>query len=480
MSGSGGTERGTTAERLASTAVYVAGPAAILGTIWLQRMGLLADTSVWILGAMILFTGAVNLWGTAWWAARPDSEFRLQFRVAASVLSTGVVIYLAGWGPVLLIAFALGSAELLRVVGPRSVRPNMIWNWIAILLGEAAISLGWAPTMIDVGLGHAIAICGGICLTIVTDVLGRNARATADAEEALRQRSEYFEDLVERATDIIGVIRSTGAVDAVSPAVERVLGYTPAEVDGQPIADFLDPEQVVGLDAMLAKVVRERGTSTVVEIRLRHRDGTSRTVIATLTCPSEAWNDAIIMNLHDVTTQRELEELLRHDARHDHLTGLLNRAAFGDATTRAATMAAHRGTSVAMLYIDLDGFKQINDSFGHETGDRVLVETAARLSDCLDPGEILARLGGDEFALLVPADNSAARAVALAEHILDAVAEPIPSLREDLRVGASIGIAVCGTAGIEISTLMREADEAMYTAKRNGRARWELSRPSSR
>ena len=460
--------------------MYAAGPVAIVGIIWLQRIGLLADTPVWILGAVIVLSGAVNLWGTALWVARPDSEWRLQFRIAASVLTTGAVIYLAGWGPVLLIAFALGSAELLSVIGPRSIRPNMIWNWVAILLGEAAITLGWAPTMIDVGLGHAIAITGGICLTIVTDVLGRNARAAGDAEEALRQRSAYFEDLVERATDIIGVIRTTGTVEAVSPAVEGMLGDSPAEVEGQPITDFLGPDEAAGLDSMLAKVVRERGHPTVVEVGLRHRDGTTRTVIATLTCPSEAWNDAIIMNLHDVTLQRELEELLRHDARHDHLTGLLNRAAFGDATSRAAAVAAHRGTSIAMLYIDLDGFKLINDSYGHETGDRVLVETAARLSDCLGSGEILARLGGDEFAVLLESVADDTRAVALAEHILDAVAEPIPSLREDVRVGASIGIAIRGTTGIEISTLMREADEAMYTAKRNGRSRWEFSPPSTR
>ena len=480
VSTAGPTDRGTATQRVGSVAVYAAGPVAIVAIIGLSRAGLIADTPVWMIAAAILSAGVFNFFGTMWWNANPGSEIRLQVRIASSVLTTAAVIYLAGWGPVLLIAFALGSAELLRVVGPRSIRPNIVWNWIAIVIGELGVTLGWFPTMIDTNLGRAIAIAGGVCLMIVTDVLGRNARAAADAEDALRRRSAYFEDLVERATDIIGVIRTTGTVDSVSPAVERILGYSPDEVRNQPIAKFLDAEQALGVDAVLAKVIRERGLPTVVEVTLRHRDGSNRTVIATLTCPNDTWGDEVIMNLHDVTTQRELEELLRHDARHDHLTGLLNRVAFGDATTRAATTAERRGCSIGMLYIDLDGFKEINDSLGHETGDRVLVETAARLSDCLVPGEVLARLGGDEFAILVECTEGDSRAVALAECILTAVSEPIPHLHNDVRVGASIGIAVRDAAGIEISTLMREADEAMYSAKRNGRSRWEFSRPIPR
>lgn len=464
-------------QRLASTAVYAAGPVAILGVWWLQRIGLLADTPLWILALIILGAGVGNLAGTAWLAARPESWLRLQLRIAVSVLSTGAVIYLAGWGSVLLISFALGSAELLRVIGPRSIRPNMVWNWLAILAGETAVAMGWAPTMIPVGLGHAIAITGGICLMIVTDVLGRSALAAQDAQEQVQERGTRFEHLIERATDIIGVVTASGTIVSVSPAVRTVLGYEPSEVEGQAVERFIGPTQASGAGAMLAEVLSNRGIPTTVELLLRHRDGSPRTVIATLSSPEEQWDDQVIMNLHDVTTQRELEDLLRHDARHDHLTGLLNRAAFGDASTRAAAVAAHKGGSVGILYIDLDGFKQINDSFGHETGDRVLVETAARLSGCLDTGEVLARLGGDEFAVLIEHVDCQTHAVTIAERILAAVSEPIPNLRDDVRVGASIGIAIRGTDGIEISTLMREADEAMYHAKRNGRARWELRNP---
>jgi len=462
-------------QRLASATVYVSGPLAILGILWMQRHGLVADTPMWILVVTIAAAGVFNLVGTAWLERKPESRVRLHLRIIASVLTTALVIYMAGWGSMLLIGFALGSAELLRVAGSRSSRPNMFWNLVAIVVGETMVAIGWAPSMIDPGLGHAIAITGGLCLLILTDVLGRSARTAEDAEAEVRARKAYIEDLVERAADIIGVIRaSTGTVESVSPAIRTVLGYSADEVEGRPIADFLDPAQVIGLDALLAKVVEQRGIPTTIEIRLRHRDETHRTIVATLTCPNESWNDYIIMNLHDITTQRELEDLLRHDARHDHLTGLLNRAAFSDASARAAVVAARKQRSVGMLYIDLDGFKQINDSLGHETGDRVLVETAARLSGCLRSGEVLARLGGDEFAVLLDSVDCRNEAVEIAERILRAVAAPIPNLRDDVRVGASIGIAVRSTDGIEISTLMREADEAMYSAKRNGRARWEF------
>ena len=115
------------------------------------------------------------------------------------------------------------------------------------VVGETAVALGWAPSMIPAGLGHAIAVTGGICLTILTDVLGRSAQTAAEAEEELRQRSTYFEDLVERASDIIGVICTDGTIISVSPAVERVLGYRAEDVEGHLIAEFLDPSQVDNL-----------------------------------------------------------------------------------------------------------------------------------------------------------------------------------------------------------------------------------------
>lgn len=470
--------KGRSARRMASFAVYAFGPLAIAPVLWLRSEGLLAPTPVWLLAAIILSTGALNLAASIWLAAKPESMLRIHTRVAMSVLCTGTVVYSAGWGPVMVIAYSLGSAEMMRTVGPRTTVPNMLWNGIAIVLGELAVAAGIAPSVIDPTLGHAIAVVGGACLMVVTDVLGRAGRAAEEAEEALRQRGLHFESLIERATDVIGVISTTGTVYSVSPASLPMLGYAPEEVKGRPISMFLHPDQIENLDAMLQQVVEQRGHPLAIEIKLVHRDGTDRVVIATLTAPTSDWDDdAIVVNLHDMTTQRHLEEQLRHDARHDPLTGLLNRAAFGHESERVCSRASRRGWTVGMLFIDLDGFKQINDSFGHETGDRVLVETAGRLTECLRAGETLARLGGDEFAVLIHSLDDISDATRVADRILDVVSQPIPGLPEDARVGASIGIALRSNDGIEMSTLMRQADEAMYSAKRNGRSRWELSAP---
>ncbi len=470
--------KGRSARRMASFAVYAFGPLAIAPVLWLRSEGLLAPTPVWLLAAIILSTGALNLAASIWLAAKPESMLRIHTRVAMSVLCTGTVVYSAGWGPVMVIAYSLGSAEMMRTVGPRTTVPNMLWNGIAIVLGELAVAAGIAPSVIDPTLGHAIAVVGGACLMVVTDVLGRAGRAAEEAEEALRQRGLHFESLIERATDVIGVISTTGTVYSVSPASLPMLGYAPEEVKGRPISMFLHPDQIENLDAMLQQVVEHRGHPLAIEIKLVHRDGTDRVVIATLTAPTSDWDDdAIVVNLHDMTTQRHLEEQLRHDARHDPLTGLLNRAAFGHESERVCSRASRRGWTVGMLFIDLDGFKQINDSFGHETGDRVLVETAGRLTECLRAGETLARLGGDEFAVLIHSLDDISDATRVADRILDVLSQPIPGLPEDARVGASIGIALRSNDGIEMSTLMRQADEAMYSAKRNGRSRWELSAP---
>jgi diguanylate cyclase (GGDEF)-like protein/PAS domain S-box-containing protein len=463
------------AARLASLAVYAAGPVAIVFVLWLRTRGLLADTPAWFLVLAILGTGVANFTASVWLAAGPGSRVRFHVRVAASILSTGVVVYAAGWGSVLVIAYALSAVELVRTVGSRTAVPTMWWAVVAIVGGELAVALDVAPSMVEPTLGHAVAAVGGLCLLVVIDVLGRSARTAELAEERVRERGEHFESLVERAADIIGVISAEGTVLSVSPAVQPMLGYTPEEVQGRPIAIFLHPQQREHMAPLLQTVLERRGEAVPIEIRLMHRDGTDRIVLATLTSPSEQWGDQIVVNLHDVTTQRRLEQRLRHDARHDSLTGLLNRGAFSEELERHGARAARQGTVVGMLFVDLDGFKEVNDRFGHDTGDRVLVQTAERLRSALRRDEALARLGGDEFAVLLHPIDGVHAAVDVAERILEVVGEPLDGLPDDVRVGASIGIALRSHEGIEMSTLMRQADEAMYTAKRNGRSRWELS-----
>lgn len=461
-------------QRLASWAAYGIGPFAIAALWWLRRDGMIANTPLWVVAAMLVVGGSANFATTLWSRHSPHSRPAIHARVAASTLLTAGIIYSTGWGALLIVAFALGSAEILRTVGPTTSRPNLIWNWIAIGAGELAVHFGLAPSAVSIRVSHAIALAGAICLALVTKVLGDSAEATETAELMVRDRARRFESLIEHAADLIGVIALDGTIVSASPAVEPMLGLTVDDLTGRSITEFMAPRDAELVESVLAEVATQIGQASVFELRLHHRDGTDRLVIATLVRPTADWSGELVVNIHDITTQRELEERLRHDARHDALTGLLNRKAFGEASERACARAARQHRTVGMLYIDLDGFKEINDSFGHDKGDQVLIETSRRLTRCLGSGETLARLGGDEFAVLINAVGDT-DAIALSEQILLELSQPIPGLPASARVGASIGIALRSSEGIEISNLMREADEAMYTAKRNGRARWEMS-----
>jgi diguanylate cyclase (GGDEF)-like protein/PAS domain S-box-containing protein len=459
-------------QRLLSAATYVASPLALVGVWLLRGAHIIAQTPLWVFGLLIALSAPANLLATAWLRRAPDSAIRIHARVAATVLSTAAVIYAAGWGSVLIVAYALGTAEMLRTAGPSVARANMIWTWVAIASGEAAVQLGWAPSQVTLGLSHSIAITGGIALAIVNNVLSKSASATEVAETRLRERGLHFEELIKHATDVIGVVTRSGLIHSMSPAITPLLGYSQSEVQGQPISRFLDDHELQVMAAFVRSMEHHQEVAQIT-LRVRHRDGTTRLVATTLSSPPD-WGDLVIVNLRDITRQSQLEAQLRHDASHDSLTGLLNRKSFGEECELTCANEARMGQTVGMLYIDLDGFKQINDSFGHDLGDAVLIETARRLSRFTECGHRVARLGGDEFAVLVEAMADESEAIDLAERILDAVSRPIPIDSDTVQVGASIGIALRSDEGIEMSTLIREADQAMYAAKRNGRSRWEL------
>lgn len=433
----------------------------------------MADTPLAVLGVLLTVSTIANLATSAWLRGDPQSTLRIHARVAASVVPTGAIIYSTGWGSLLLVAFAVGSAELLRTAGPSTTGPNMVWNVLVILVGQIAIALGAVPTIVDSSHSHAIAFTGLLCLGVVTRVLGDSVTAADHAEAQLRQRAEHFEALIEHAADMIAVVSPDGRIVSASAAARTMIGVEPDQLVGRSITSFVDSVQLTTAMDKLDFVAANIGVSTTMELSIQHRDGTDRLWVVTMTLPSDDWDGHVVVNIHDITTQKDLEAQLRHDATHDTLTGLLNRKAFGQISELACHRGARTNAIIGMLYVDLDGFKQINDSFGHEAGDRVLVEAGRRLAGCVMGHDTVARLGGDEFAVLIESAHGD-RAIAVAEEILHALGEPIPGIPDDVRIGASIGIALRSSEGIEISTLMQDADAAMYNAKRKGRARWEM------
>jgi diguanylate cyclase (GGDEF)-like protein/PAS domain S-box-containing protein len=437
----------------------------------------LADTPVWVLGVLLAIAGVSNWLTAVWVAADPTSGVRIQARSAASALSTAAVIYATGWGSMLVVTFAVGTAELLRTVGARSWRSSLGWNFAAIALGELCVAIGLAPTMIDPQLGYALAIAGASCLFIVIRVLGTSAEGREAAEVEVRERGEHFESLIRHAADMIGVVGHDLRIRSVSPAIGSMLGYEPPAVEGAPFAMLVHPTDIREVIELFTRVIATPGESVTTELRLRHHDGTSRLALVTLTSPLDSADSEIIVNLHDITTQRELEERLRHDAMHDALTGLLNRGAFLEALDRATARADREESELAILFIDLDGFKQINDQLGHQIGDQVLIEASTRLRDGLRAGETVGRLGGDEFIVLVEPMLHPGVPIEIADRLLASLGRPIAGLESIDGLSASIGIAVRAPQRDDIEELLLLADEAMYTAKRSGHGQWALATP---
>jgi diguanylate cyclase (GGDEF)-like protein len=182
---------------------------------------------------------------------------------------------------------------------------------------------------------------------------------------------------------------------------------------------------------------------------------------------------SVVINLHDVTVERALEERLRFDAMHDPLTGTWNRAAFAEAMEMACAAGARDGGTIALLFVDIDGFKQINDTLGHDRGDELLRHVARSIQSCLRGGDVLGRWGGDEFVVLLTHVGDGNEPAVVADRIL-AELERATVGPGAMSTTASIGIATSTDGALSAADLARVADEAMYSAKRDGRARWAL------
>lgn len=458
--------------RSLSTGTSVLAPAS-LPFVWVMKStGLISPSSLWIVIGFVLFAFAANIATARRLAQRPDSILRLHARVAAGTIATATVIHSLGWGTILIIAYLFTALELAEMSGSRVTRIVMGWTAAVVFVGQLGITVGWVPSVMEVTASNVAALCCTATVLTLIHMFGGSAARAERAEQELAVKARHYESLVRHADDVIGVIDDHGTVLTANPAVERILGFSLDDLVGRRLTEFGRSQPMESVKAMIDGVsaaVANEDVPVVTRCTLRHRDGTDRHLVITFTTPSVDWSGKTILNIHDTTTQHQLEQQLRFEATHDPLTGLLNRKAFADHVHRTCRQAAQNGHGVTMLFLDLDGFKTVNDSCGHETGDRVLVEAASRVAGVLAPGEVLARLGGDEFCILLEAPNPT-RAVALAERIVATVCEPICGLPPDIRVGVSIGIAERSHAAEGHDTLMIRADQAMYEAKRRGKA----------
>jgi diguanylate cyclase (GGDEF)-like protein/PAS domain S-box-containing protein len=295
--------------------------------------------------------------------------------------------------------------------------------------------------------------------------------------EELARREERFRSLVQNAADLITVVSPDSTIQYQSPAVAHVLGYVPDEFVGTRLIEYVHPSDSATLASAFEDIVEGGAKRFEIEVRLRHRDGSWRHLEMVATDQRD--NPAIgglVLNMHDVTERKRLEEALRHQALNDPLTGLANRASFTDRLRRALAHAHRTQTRAAVIFLDLDDFKGINDSLGHSAGDRLLIEVAARLRAAVRASDTVARFGGDEFAILLEELDDPADAESVAERVLAAVSVPTVIDGRELYVRASAGIAISGHngAGVDAESLMQSADVAMYVAKARGKGTYEV------
>jgi diguanylate cyclase (GGDEF)-like protein/PAS domain S-box-containing protein len=297
------------------------------------------------------------------------------------------------------------------------------------------------------------------------------ALSRVEALERLRAREARFRSLVANASDVIRVLDRDGTVTDESEAVKRVLGFEATSIVGRDMFADIHPDDVPDLRARFERLRDEPSDQLVVtQCRIRHNDGQWRHVEWTM---KNLLNDpavnGVVVNYNDISERVLLEEELRYRALHDSLTGLPNRDLFLDRLNQAMRRQRRTERLLGVLFIDLDGFKPVNDRYGHSAGDHVLQITAKRLRSVSREADSCARFGGDEFGVLLEDLNQPSDARTIAKRIIDLLAQPTTIEGQPIQVTASVGIAY-GDGTQPAEQLVQQADQAMYQAKTNGQS----------
>jgi diguanylate cyclase (GGDEF)-like protein/PAS domain S-box-containing protein len=340
--------------------------------------------------------------------------------------------------------------------------------WAIYIVGMVALGISYMFGALVLAI---VAAAGGTFFLFVVAPLIRKQ----EKDEA------RFSSLVRHSSDIVALIGADMKIEYISPSVEDVLGYESGQLVGTPFSDLIRPEHVPRSLEFLLREDDQSAGPLRMEFSLRHCDGgwleveTLRTNL--LADPNVA---GIVLNTRDVTERKAFEKQLEHHAFYDSVTNLANRSLFRDRVNHALASAKRSHQSVAAMFMDLDEFKVVNDSYGHAAGDALLRAVASRLSSCVRGGDTVARLGGDEFAVLLE-DAAEVTPAEVGDRIMRALEAPFRIDDRELHIRASIGIAFANGKEGEAATdeLLRNADVAMYVAKKQGKGRCEVYKPSA-
>jgi len=462
---------GARRHRLSPTTLgYLIGPAAFVAILVLMHFDFVEPEPVWVWLGIFVAVPVTNLAVDRLYARVP-SRRRFHLRVAVQIAAVTAVIYLTGWGPVLWGAYAFVALADIAGQGSWAWRPVALWSLVGMAVGGLGMWWGWLPYRLTFVHSVALSIMGAFVLFFVIRMAGATMEQKEEADATVRLSEDRFRSLIQNSSDVTMIIDEEGLYRYLSPSVTELLGYRPDELVGTRATDYVHPDDWALLRRRLDAVFRASSDTAVLEFRMLRRDGSVRDVEAVianqLQRPSVA---GYVTNVRDTTEREKFEELLSHRALHDPLTGLANRQLILDRADRMLVRARREGQPVAAFFVDLDNFKDANDSLGHEAGDRLLQSVASRLVGLLRSSDTVGRLGGDEFVVLAEGVSLADGPQSIAERIRQVLRPPffIEGFEHlPITVSASVGIAVGDRQSAQ--DLLRDADIALYRAKGSGR-----------
>jgi len=300
----------------------------------------------------------------------------------------------------------------------------------------------------------------------LTDVT--NQLQSAAVHKGLVESDQRYHQMLETAQEGVWLRDENARTTFVNRRMTEMLGYTAEEMMGRPVYDFMDADARAEAERRFAR--RQKGQSQQHDVRYKHKDGSD---VWTIVSASPIYNDdgafaGVFGMITDITERKQQEEMVWRQAYHDNLTGLPNRSLFEDRLNQLIRMADRQTGRVGVMFLDLDRFKQINDTLGHKVGDELLKIVAERISSCLRAGDTVARMGGDEFTAILPGIDHPQDTVKVAQKVLEALKQPMRIAGQVLYTAGSIGISIHPDDGADVDTLLDSADIAMYRAKEHG------------
>ena len=455
--------------------------------VLMSRLGLMGGAPLWLI-LILLSTAALISESTSRLLAARHDPWAVHVGVGLQCAGVAAIIYAIGWGPTLAIGFLFVAASTLDLAGSRTWSVVVLWTAVTMAAGQVAIALGVVSSYVHPPYVDGLAALEILGVGFVTWVMGNKTRQN---ELALAERDDAAKDFqstlslltatLDSTADGILVVDNEGKISQFNARFVEMWKLPKellSEGDDQHALEFVE-NQLLHPEVFRSKV-RELYAHPDAESDdiLTFADGR---VFERHSLPQRIEGSVVgrVWSFRDITDHHRLLEELEHQAFHDSLTGLANRSLLRNRLENALVRSSRTGVPVGVLLCDMDSFKMVNDTLGHDVGDQLLVEVGSRISGCLREGDTVARLGGDEFAIIL--DGSSAKDVsATANRVLQALRRPFGLNGREIDIRASIGVTDSTGVSLDADALLCGADIAMYAAKSGGTDRIARFEPHMR